>query len=94
MQRLTVLITGVAGFIGSSLADRLVQEGYMVVGLCSDLVTARKRVPQNVQLHVCDIRSPDTYSLFKEANKKMVIIPGNHEDYSELKALCKKFPVP
>lgn len=32
-----------------------------------------------------------TIKLFKEANKKILIIPGNHEDYSELKSLCKKY---
>ncbi len=33
-----------------------------------------------------------TIKLFKEANKKMLVIPGNHEDYDELKNLCKKYP--
>jgi len=87
MQKLTVLITGIAGFIGSSLADRLVQEGYTVVGICSDLVTARKRVPQNVQLHVCDIRSPDIYSLFKEVD---VVF---HFAARSSMALCQQDPV-
>lgn len=64
MQRLTVLITGVAGFIGSSLADRLIREGYRVVGVCSNLALARTRVPQDVRLHECDIRSPELHSLF------------------------------
>lgn len=65
MQRPTVLITGVAGFLGSSLAGRLVQEGYTVVGVCSDSVTARTRVPLEVQLHECDIRSPELHLLFQ-----------------------------
>ena len=29
--------------------------------------------------------------LFKDLNKKILIIPGNHEDYDELKSLCKKY---
>lgn len=65
MQRSTVLITGIAGFIGSRLANRLVQEGYSVVGVCSNLVTARTRVPHDVRLHECDIRSPELRSLFE-----------------------------
>jgi UDP-glucose 4-epimerase len=65
MQRLTVLITGVAGFLGSGLASRLVREGYAVVGVCSDIVTARKRVHQEVRLHECDVRSPEIHSLFE-----------------------------
>lgn len=68
MQRSTVLITGIAGFIGSTLANRLVQEGHAVVGVCSDLVTARERVPQDVRLHECDIRSPELHSLFEGAD--------------------------
>lgn len=65
MQKLTVLITGIAGFLGSSLARRLVQEGYRVVGVCSNLVTARTRVPHDVRLYECDIRSPELHSLFE-----------------------------
>ena len=63
MQRSTILITGVAGFIGSSLAHRLVQEGYTVVGVCSNLARARARVPREVLLHECDIRSPGMRSV-------------------------------
>ena len=29
--------------------------------------------------------------LFREANKKMMIIPGNHENYEEIKEMCKKY---
>ena len=32
-----------------------------------------------------------TIKLFKDTNKKILIIPGNHEDYAELKAVCKKY---
>ena len=32
-----------------------------------------------------------TIRIFKDINKKMLIIPGNHEDYSELKTACKKY---
>ncbi len=32
-QSPVVLITGVAGFIGSNLADRLIQKGYRVIGI-------------------------------------------------------------
>lgn len=65
MQKPTVLITGIAGFIGSSLAGRLVREGYSVVGVCSNLALARTRVSQDVRLHECDIRSPELHSLFE-----------------------------
>lgn len=68
MQRSTVLITGVAGFMGSGLAVRLVQEGHTVVGVCSDLVMARTRVPQDVRLHEYDIRSPEIHPLFEEVD--------------------------
>lgn len=29
--------------------------------------------------------------LFKKANKKMIIIPGNHESYGQIKDLCEKY---
>ncbi len=36
------LITGVAGFIGSALAHRLIEDGHMVRGV-DNLITGKKR---------------------------------------------------
>lgn len=53
-----VVITGVAGFIGSNLADRLLQEGYRVVGIDDLSYGIREQIPHGVMFHLLDIRSP------------------------------------
>ena len=60
----SVLITGVAGFIGSNLADRLLREGYRVVGLDNLAYGLREQVPAGVEFHKADVRSPEIYPLF------------------------------
>ena len=60
----TVLITGVAGFIGSNLAERLLREGHRVVGLDNLAYGLREQVPAGVEFHKADVRSPDIYPLF------------------------------
>lgn len=57
--RRTVLVTGVAGFIGSNLADRLLTEGYRVVGVDDLSAGVREQVPAGVEFHRLDVRSPD-----------------------------------
>jgi len=65
----TILITGVAGFIGSNLADRLVREGrYRVVGIDNLSCGVRGQVPEGVEFHQLDIRSKDMYPLFEGAD--------------------------
>lgn len=61
----TVLITGVAGFIGSNLADRLIKDGYQVVGIDDLSYGVREQVPDEVAFHQVDIRSPDLADLFR-----------------------------
>jgi UDP-glucose 4-epimerase len=52
-----VLVTGVAGFIGSNLADRLLREGYEVAGIDNLSYGLREQVPDGVEFHELDIRS-------------------------------------
>lgn len=59
-----VLITGVAGFIGSSLAYRLVNAGYLVVGVDDLSAGLRESVPSRVEFFQADVRSPKIYPLF------------------------------
>jgi nucleoside-diphosphate-sugar epimerase len=60
-----ILITGVAGFIGSNLADRLLQEGgYRVVGIDNLTAGRIEQVPQGVEFYKMDIRSEEIYPLF------------------------------
>ena len=60
-----VAITGVAGFIGSNLADRLVREGYQVVGIDNLSYGVREQVPEQVEFHEKDIRDPHLRDLFQ-----------------------------
>ncbi|HEY9642532.1 MAG TPA: NAD-dependent epimerase/dehydratase family protein [Coleofasciculaceae cyanobacterium] len=64
----TVLITGVAGFIGSNLADRLLTEGFRVIGIDNLSYGVIEQVPDGVEFHQLDIRSPDIYPLFKQVD--------------------------
>lgn len=49
-------ITGVAGFIGSNLADRLLADGYQVIGIDNLSYGVREQIPKGVEFHQCDIR--------------------------------------
>ncbi|MBI2033711.1 MAG: NAD-dependent epimerase/dehydratase family protein [Candidatus Liptonbacteria bacterium] len=60
-----VLITGVAGFIGSNLADRLLGEGHNVVGLDTLVHGVPEQVPKEVELRHGDIRSKEIYPFFQ-----------------------------
>jgi nucleoside-diphosphate-sugar epimerase len=59
-----VLITGVAGFIGSNLAERLIAAGYSVIGIDNLSYGLESNVPKEVEFHKLDIRSKDIYPLF------------------------------
>ncbi len=49
-------ITGVAGFIGSNLADRLLAEGHAVVGIDNLAYGPREQIPAGVDFREGDIR--------------------------------------
>jgi nucleoside-diphosphate-sugar epimerase len=61
----TVLITGVAGFIGSNLADRLVADGHRVIGVDDLSAGVLEQVPDGVEFHRADIRAPDVARRFE-----------------------------
>lgn len=60
----SVLITGVAGFIGSNLAQRLLNEGYSVIGIDNLSYGVREQIPEGVEFHQLDIRSKRIYEVF------------------------------
>ena len=61
-----VLVTGGAGFIGSHVADRLVEEG-CEVHVMDDLSGGyRENVPEAATFHDLDIRSAEAAELFEE----------------------------
>jgi nucleoside-diphosphate-sugar epimerase len=64
-----VVITGVAGFIGSNLADRLLREGgFEVIGIDNLSYGLREQIPEGVRFHEADIRDPRIHSLFDGAD--------------------------
>jgi len=60
-----ILITGVAGFIGSNLALRLLDEGYEVLGIDNLAYGLRENVPEGVDFYHLDIRDKDMCPLFR-----------------------------
>jgi UDP-glucose 4-epimerase len=57
LPRPRIVITGVAGFIGSNLAERLLQEDYEIVGIDNLAYGLREQVPEGVkffELNICD----------------------------------------
>jgi UDP-glucose 4-epimerase len=55
-MKMKILITGGAGFIGSNIVDRLVQEGYEVVVVDNLSTGKRKNVNRAARFYRCDIR--------------------------------------
>ena len=54
-----IVITGVAGFIGSNLADLLIKKNYNVIGIDNLEYGLIEQVPQKVEFHNKDIRAKD-----------------------------------
>ena len=59
-----ILITGVAGFIGSNLANRLLLEGHDVIGIDNLAYGLQSNVPLGVVFHQQDIRDKNMYPFF------------------------------
>ncbi|HXE72120.1 MAG TPA: NAD-dependent epimerase/dehydratase family protein [Candidatus Nitrosotenuis sp.] len=66
-MRSRVVVTGVAGFIGSNLADRLLAEGFKVVGVDNLAYGLAEQVPEGVEFHRLDIRDPGLGEVFRGA---------------------------
>lgn len=64
----SICITGVAGFIGSNLADRLLREGYHVIGIDNLSYGVREQIPDGVEFHQLDIRSGDIHPVVARAS--------------------------
>jgi len=62
----TVLITGVAGFIGSNLADRLLSEkDYRIIGIDNLAYGIEEQIPNGVEFVKRDIRDGELEKLFE-----------------------------
>lgn len=64
-QSVRILITGVAGFIGSNLAARLLREGHKVTGIDNLSYGLKENIPEGVDFHCLDVRDKTIYSVFK-----------------------------
>lgn len=61
-----ILITGVAGFIGSNLAEKLLKLGnYQVVGIDNLAYGVESQIPEGVEFHKLDIRDKSIYKYFE-----------------------------
>lgn len=64
MQR-RVIVTGVAGFVGSNLAKHLLCAGYTVTGIDNLSAGTLENVDQRIDFQNVDIRDPEIYPLFE-----------------------------
>ena len=62
----TAIITGVAGFIGSNLADLLIKNNFDVVGIDNLSYGVSEQIPKGVVFHQEDIRDKKIHNLFSE----------------------------
>lgn len=63
-----IVVTGVAGFIGSNLAERLLAEGHQVVGIDNLAYGVREQIPEGVDFREKDIRAADLHVDLKNAD--------------------------
>jgi nucleoside-diphosphate-sugar epimerase len=59
-----ILITGVAGFIGSNLADHLLKKGHKIIGIDDLSYGLLEQVPSGVEFHKLSILNNKIYPLF------------------------------
>jgi UDP-glucose 4-epimerase len=63
-----IVVTGVAGFVGSNLSKDLLNKGYSVVGIDNLSAGTLDNVDKRVEFHRADIRTPDIFPLFEGAH--------------------------
>jgi UDP-glucose 4-epimerase len=59
-----IMITGVAGFIGANLAERLLRGDHRAIGIDNLAYGLRSNIPEGVDFHQLDIREKEMYPLF------------------------------
>jgi UDP-glucose 4-epimerase len=71
-----ILVTGVAGFIGSFVASRFITEGYSVVGV-DDLSSGRiENIPEDIEFIECDLSHPSVISKLPSDCSKILHLAG------------------
>jgi len=71
-----LLVTGVGGFIGSAVAQRLVAEGFRVVGVDDFSAGKRENVPKQVDLVEVDVAAPQLASKLPAAVHAVLHLAG------------------
>lgn len=75
MTRLNIIVTGGAGFIGSNLVDRLIEEGHKVI-VIDNLITGKKEnVNREAKFYKMDICDEKIRDIFK--NEKINVVCHN-----------------
>ena len=67
-----VLVTGGAGFIGSHIVDRLIQEGHEAVVVDNLSTGKKKNLNREARFHKLDILSPKIKKLFQKEKPDMI----------------------
>ena len=68
MNRKRALVTGAAGFLGSHLCDRLIREGYHVIGM-DNLITGDLR-------NIAHLFKLEQFEFYHHDVSKFVFVPG------------------
>ena len=63
-----IIITGVAGFIGSNLADYLLARDYSVIGIDDLSYGVEEQIPDNIDFHQIDVTSTAIYPLIQKGD--------------------------
>ena len=69
----SVFITGIAGFLGSHLADEFLHLGYDVSGLDNLIGGYRDYVPEEATFYEIDCRDPSLPDILKKESPEIVI---------------------
>jgi UDP-glucose 4-epimerase len=64
-MRKLIVVTGVAGFVGSNLAKHLLDRGFAVIGIDNLSAGTLENVDPRVEFHKMDIRDPEIYPLLR-----------------------------
>jgi UDP-glucose 4-epimerase len=68
-----ILITGIAGLLGSHLAEQLLKDGHQVYGVDNLSIGLRSNVPEGVRFAEIDLRHPEVMdTLFRELKPEIV----------------------
>ena len=68
MTKPRIFITGVAGFIGSNLAEYLIDKAYTVAGIDNLSYGVREQIPGEVDFNKVDIRDDAIFDLIEEGD--------------------------